>query len=345
MKYIFFLIFWIWAYQLNAQLQKTSDTIFKNKTGDYLAVTDKNLITNQPIELWARYGESIYFSKDLFILENPRTRKLGLIDISNKKVVLPFLYDKIWNMADSVLTLRINNLMGLYFPKGDILVNAENKKVDYCLTNGNYFTLRNDTFQVYDKTKKLIFQKDSIGYFVQNRRQNLIEIKKKEKVGLVDINGKLILYPKFTSITILDNGNFILPTEKDGYGIYSRNDLKKLSKIPFYSDEGFTGLTVGFGNNIILFYNDNGEILSAIKCTNSYITRNQEYDFLFEQNSLWGIVSFNGKIKKKPFLKAFEIIPGKTYFKGKIKDKWEYFDYKGNSLGNEIPKKNTSPSY
>lgn len=337
MKYLFLLLLGLSAMQLKSQSLKNSDTLFKFRSGDFLAVNDRNVTTNLPFEFWSKYGERIHFSKDLLILENPKTRKYGVIDTLNKKIVLQFLYEKIWNMADSVLTLKSNNLMGLYFPKDNVLVNAENYKVDYCAANGNYFTLRNDTFQFYNKKQKLIFQKDSIKYFVQNRKHGLIEITESERVGLIDVDGQLILEPAFISITILDNGNFVLPNDKGEKGIYRRKDLKKLSKVPFYSHEGFKGITVGFGNDVVLFYNDNGELLSAINCTNTYITRNLEGDFLFQQKNLWGIVSFDGKIKKRPFLKEVEIIPGKNYFKGKVKDKWAYFDFKGNALGSDIP--------
>jgi len=334
MKLITLITFLLFFHQSNSQNIEVADTIIRAGKEDYLIVRNKKLYSNQQIDFWIHYGERTLVNPELLILKNQKTNKKGLISLKEKTVVLPFEYETIYNTMDSAIVIKQNNRKGLFFPLENKLVVANNQKVGFLSRSNSYVLLRNDSMFFYNKKHKLLNTKDSITDFLQNDKFNLIEIERKGKFGVMDYTGKSILPIAFSSISVLDNGNFILG--KNGtYSIARRSDLKRLTKEEFSTYTNQNGVIIAMSSDKLVFYDQTGKLLASVAGTLEVIPINEKGDYFFKYHSLWGIVSFNGKIIKKPFLQDKRIIAGNTkYFEGKINNEWKVFDFRGNLVNN-----------
>lgn len=336
MKYFILLICLTYLYQAHAQDITISDTILSQDT-NYIVSKNKRLYSNLPLLSWSYLGTRYRYNRELIICE--KNQLYGILDLKNEELLLPFEYDLINDNShslDSTVSIRKNNLKGLYFPFEKKLIPVNNKKAFMLRNNSGYILFRNDTLMIYDKKHILISVLNNIDNLIELGQSNKIKIERNGKYGLINSRGDILVPINYSSIKILENGNYILGTKK-GYAIHKKENLKKLTKSNFYSYTRHNNITIAMSISKMFFYNSNGKLLNKINGRLDPMPINKNGYYFYENNKLWGILSYTGDIIKDPVIQKKIILPGnRDYFKAQINNDWKLLDYHGNEVGPDM---------
>lgn len=157
----------------------------------------------------------------------------------------------------------------------DIVAITDNKKIGYLNINTNKYELK------YDKNVSIPFEK----YIYSN---NYAPYNKKDKIGLIDKNGKVVLKAKYTDVIILNN-NKVITYNESKYSIIDINTKKtiidNIDNIEIIKNTNYLKLTKEEQTTLYNFA-DNDSIQNInIKLTIAS-EDSKEYVYLIEKDSI-----------------------------------------------------------
>ncbi|MFW5804365.1 MAG: WG repeat-containing protein [bacterium] len=204
----------------------------------------------------------------------------------NGNVLTPFKYDFISDFKNGFAKVKrdnkwtylnsdCNEISSFQYSQVDIFENG----VSIVKTETNKFILLNDDgkqlTREYDEIEKLDYLIKFISGF---------KLKKRNKIGLASISGKIILPCNFDFFNVITD-NLIKVSSEDKYGLYSK-DGNKLTEIEYDKiDEFREGLAIVEKKNKHGLINKFGEKIISIEYKK--IKRNQDNSFIAKGNKGW----------------------------------------------------------
>lgn len=330
-KTLFFTIISVTCYSQELKVFK-ADSLFGYKSNNDIAIN-------------AQYQYADEFVDDKAIVY--KNNKAGVIN-TNNELIIPFEYDKIYFLNDSLLYVKNRTKYSHEYECG-------------ILNRNNEVVLPLKFSKIYLKNEKLFVEKQKDSLISETRFTDTRSIKK--TYGIYDLNGKPILEPvydwfkKIGSDTlrvskgqfyamVKSNGKFLTNLKYTAFGDFHNNRaaVRVDSLHGFIDKSGFEVIKPQFYsvskyyNKITVFRKYNGQV--GFMDINGKIFYESDYEILryphlncaaARKNKKWGLIDLKGDILI-PFIHNDYIREFEGIIAFKKKEKWAIFDQKGNQL-------------
>lgn len=147
------------------------------------------------------------------------------------KIVIPMQYDKAWQFKNGLAKVERNNRYGLIDKSGKIIIPPQYNELNY-FTDKLLRTRYNNQYELFDTQGNIISNKYD---FIGNIDYGFAKIKQKDKYGLMDKNGKIIIPCEYDDIlTLTKEPDLIAVKKNNAWGFVDKNNH---TVIPFIYEQ------------------------------------------------------------------------------------------------------------
>ena len=200
--------------------------VFINDSGP---VSIYSLSSNEVIKIKGDYLGFGTFNSDLSLVFNNRL-DAGFVDL-NEQLVIPYIYkDGTTNFNKNGIAIANDGInYGAIDVKNNVVIPFQYKNISFLDNNIYAVTDSNFLVSLYDLSLKQTISESYNFIDLSTVKSNLLVVqkennKKKNLFGIIDVNGKEIIEPKYEDITI-ENGYILLKISKYKYMVYNIDEI------------------------------------------------------------------------------------------------------------------------
>lgn len=211
------------------------------------------------------------------------------------KIVIPMQYDKAWRFKNGLAKIEKNKRYGLIDKSGKIIIPPQYNELNY-FTDKLLRTRHNNQYELFDTQGNIISDEYD---FIGNIDYGFAKIKQKDKYGLMDKNGKVIIPCQYDDIlTLTEEPNLIAVKKDNQWGFVDKNNS---TIIPFVYEQvwhfhnGFAKIRNNQQYGII-------DLTGKIIIPTQYqwlSDANEQGVMVFKQDNLFGLINKDNQIVRE----------------------------------------------